>query len=267
MPLPIPFMGSETAGDETVLQMIRRAERDRQLAALVIFINSPGGVHLSSDMMWRQIERFATKKPVVCVFGDVAASGGYYIAAPSTYIVAPELSITGSIGVYTAHISAQDLYKRLNINRVMVSRGERALLRNDAAPLDDSRREVLWDSISHAYDQFKKVVASGRGIELELLDEIGGGRVWTGRQALEHGLVDGHGDLVDALAKAAELAGLPMDKNHRIDAVNIYPQGRSYILPMAYEQVDEIAASFSVNRMLDYFNRPLAMLPFNIRLW
>jgi len=267
MPLPIPFMGSETAGDETVLQMIRRAERDRQLAALVIFINSPGGVHLSSDMMWRQIERFATKKPVVCIFGDVAASGGYYIAAPSTYIVAPELSITGSIGVYTAHISAQDLYKRLKINRVMVSRGERALLRNDAAPLDDSRREVLWDSISHAYDQFKKVVASGRGIELELLDDIGGGRVWTGRQALEHGLVDGHGDLVDALAKAAELAGLPMDKNHRIDAVNIYPQGRSYLLPMAYEQMDEIAASFSVNRMLDYFNRPLAMLPFNIRLW
>jgi protease-4 len=267
MPLPIPFMGSETAGDETVLQMIRLAERDRQLAALVIFINSPGGVHLSSDMMWRQIERFATKKPVVCVFGDVAASGGYYIATPSTYIIAPELSITGSIGVYTAHVSTRDLYKRLNINRVMVSRGERSLLRSDAAPLDDDRREVLWDGISHAYNQFKKVVADGREIEMDQLDDISGGRIWTGRQALQHGLVDGHGDFIDALNKAAELAGLPLDANHRVDAVNIYPRGRSYLLPMAYEQMDEIAASFSVNRMLDYFNRPLAMLPFNIRFW
>lgn len=267
MPIPIPFMGSETAGDESVLQMIRLAERDRQLAALVLFINSPGGVHLSSDMMWRQIERFATKKPVVCVFGDVAASGAYYIAAPSTHIVAPELSITGSIGVYTAHISAQDLFKRLNINRVMVSRGERALLRSDAAPLDDDRREVLWNGISHAYNQFKKVVAAGRGIELDQLDEISGGRVWTGRQALQHGLIDSHGDFIDALNKAAELAGLPLDENHRVDTANIYARGRSYVLPMAHEQLDEIAASFSVNRMLDYFNRPLAMLPFNIRFW
>ncbi|MFN2187274.1 MAG: signal peptide peptidase SppA, partial [Candidatus Promineifilaceae bacterium] len=266
IPLPIPFMGSETAGDESVLQLMRLAERDRQMAALVLYIDSPGGVHLSSDLIWRQIDRFSKKKPVVCVFGDVAASGGYYIGASATHIVAPELGITGSIGVYTAHVSARDLYEKLNIKRVVISRGQRSLLRSDVEPLDDEKREVLWNTISHVYDQFKTVVAKGRKKDIEQLEEVSGGRVWTGSQALNRGLVDSHGDMQDGLIIAAELAGLPIDEQHEVEAVNIYSRRDSYILPRAYEQVNDLTTSLSIDNILIYFNRPMTMLPFDIRI-
>lgn len=267
LPIPIPFMGSVTAGDETVVQMLRLAERESRLAALVLHIDSPGGIHLAADLMWRQVVRLATKKPVVCYFGNVAASGGYYLGAAATHIVAPELTITGSVGIYSAHISTGDLYSRLGVNRVLISRGERALLRSDANPLDDRGRKILWDGIMNAYNQFKQVVADGRDLEFDELDSICEGRIWTGRQALDHKLIDSHGDFVDAISKAAELAGLPLDNDHRVEAVNIYPQARSYLLPRPFEQVDDFVSALTMNRMLDHYRRPLAMMPFDIRIW
>ncbi len=267
LPIPIPFMGSASSGEETVVQMLRLAEKDNRLAALILHIDSPGGVHLAADLIWRQIVRLASRKPVVCYFGNVAASGGYYLGAPATHIVAPELTITGSVGVFSAHISSGELYNRLGVNRVLISRGERALLRNDARPLDDASRKVLWDGIMHAYNQFKQVVADGRNLEFDELDSICEGRIWTGRQALEHKLIDSHGDFVDALSKAAELAGLPHDENHRVEDVNLYPQSRSYLLPRPFEQVDDLVATVSLNRVLEHYSRPLTMMPFDIRIW
>ncbi|MGB3717472.1 MAG: S49 family peptidase [Candidatus Promineifilaceae bacterium] len=267
LPIPIPFMGSASSGDETVVQMLRLAEKDNRLAALILHIDSPGGVHLAADLIWRQIVRIARRKPVVCYFGNVAASGGYYLGAPATHIVAPELTITGSVGVFSAHISSGDLYSRLGVNRVLISRGKRALLRSDASPLDDTSRKVLWDGIMHAYNQFKRVVADGRNLEFDELDSICEGRIWTGRQALEHKLIDSHGDFVDALAKAAELAGLPHDENHRVEDVNVYPQARSYLLPRPFEQVDDLVSTVDINRILDHLSRPLTMMPFDIRIW
>jgi protease-4 len=267
LPIPIPFMGRASSGDETVVQMLRMAEKDNRLAALILHIDSPGGVHLAADLIWRQIVRVARRKPVVCYFGNVAASGGYYIGAPATHIVAPEMTITGSIGVFSAHISSGDLYDRLGVNRVLISRGKRALLRSDANPLDDAARKVLWDGIMHAYNQFKRVVADGRKIEVEDLDSICEGRIWTGRQALAHKLIDSHGDFVDALAKAAELAGLPHDENNRVKDVNVSTQSRSYLLPRPFDQVDDLVASVAVNRIIDHYSRPLTMMPIDIRIW
>ncbi|HET6447166.1 MAG TPA: signal peptide peptidase SppA [candidate division Zixibacteria bacterium] len=265
--LPIPFMGSETAGDETVIQMLRLAERDSQMAALVLHIDSPGGVHLAADLMWRQVARLAKSKPVVCYFGNVAASGGYYVGAPATHIVAPGMTLTGSVGVYSAHISTGELYNRLGINRVLIGRGERALLRSDASPLDDDRRKILWDGIMNAYIQFKQVVADGRNLELDELDEICEGRIWTGRQALKHKLIDSQGDFIDALSKAAELANLPMDDDHRIEDINIYSQSHSYLLPRPFEQVDDLMATLDISQTLELYRHPLAMMPLDIRIW
>jgi protease-4 len=267
LPIPIPFVGSASSGDETVVQLLRLAEKDNRMAALILHIDSPGGVHLAADLIWRQIVRITRRKPVVCYFGNVAASGGYYLGAPATHIVAPELTITGSVGVFSAHISSGDLYHKLGVNRVLIGRGKRALLRSDANPLDDSSRKVLWDGIMHAYNQFKRVVADGRNLEFDELDSICEGRIWTGRQALEYKLIDSHGDFVDALAKAAELAGLPHDENHRVEDVNVYAQARSYLLPRPFEQVDDLVASVAINRILDYYSRPLTMMPFDIRIW
>jgi protease-4 len=260
-------MGNETAGDETVIQMLRLAERDSQMAALVLHIDSPGGVHLAADLMWRQVARLAKSKPVVCYFGNVAASGGYYVGAPATHIVAPGLTLTGSVGVYSAHISTGELFNRLGINRVLIGRGERALLRSDASPLDDDRRTIMWDGIMNAYSQFKQVVADGRNLEFDGLDEICEGRIWTGRQALKHKLIDSHGDFIDALSKAAELADLPVDDDHRIEDINIYAQSHSYLLPRPFEQVDDLMATLDIRQTLDLYRHPLAMMPLDIRIW
>ncbi len=267
LPLPIPFLGNATAGEETVVQQLRMAARDKQMAALILHIDSPGGAHIASDLIWRQVFTLAKKKPVVCYFGNVAASGGYYISAPSTHIVAQESSITGSIGVFSAHISTSVLYQKLGINRVILSRGERALLRSDDAPLTENEREILWDSIVNVYDQFKQVVADGRDLEIEQLDPIGEGRVWTGRQALAHNLIDSHGDFISAVEKAAELSKLAVDDEHRVEVTNIYPRARSYLLPRPFEPVQDLVSALSIEQLMAFHNRPALIMPFEIRIW
>jgi protease-4 len=267
LPIPFPYVGSSTAGEETVVQQLRLAERDKRIAAVILHIDSPGGAHIASDLIWRQVFTIAKKKPIVCFFGNVAASGGYYLSAPSAHIVAHESSITGSIGVYSAHISSSDLYHKLGINRVILSRGERALLHSDAFPLSDDEREILWEGIVNVYDQFKQVVTDGRDLERDQLDQIGGGRVWTGRQALDHGLIDSHGDFIAAVEKAAELAKLPIDDDHRVEVINIYPRARSYLLPGPFEPVQELIDSYSLDQLIELYSRPALIMPFEIKVW
>jgi protease-4 len=267
IPIPVPLLSGAVAGEETIVQLLRKAERDDRLAALIFHIDSGGGVALASDLIWRQIQRIVKKKPVIAYFGNIAASGGYYVGASARKIIAQSTSITGSIGVVIAHLSTGDLYNKLGINRVSLSRGERALLHSEATPLTSEEHEVLWDSITDTYRKFKEVVADGRDLPIEQLDSICEGRVWTGRQAQNHGLVDDLGDFIEATKKAAELASLPDDEQQTIPVVNLYPQDRQYILPKPFELSEEIARILSLENLHQISGKPLLLMPFRIKFW
>ena len=206
LPVPVPFLGGERAGSETVVGALRGAERDGRVAAVLLRVESPGGDALASDLIWREVRRISAKKPVVVLMGNVAASGGYYVAAPAAHVVARRTTVTGSIGVITIRPVADRLYDKLGVHPVGLERGRRAGLLDPAQPPTEDELRVLEGQIGAVYDEFKARVEEGRN--LPDLEKLAGGRVWSGAEALERGLVDGLGGLREALAKACELGGI-----------------------------------------------------------
>ena len=267
IPMPIPLIGGNMAGEESIVRLLRGAEKDRQMGALIFHVDSGGGAALASDLIWRQLDRIAQKKPVLVYMGNVAASGGYYVGAAAQHIMAQSLTITGSIGVITLHVNTAGLYEMLSVNRRTFSRGERAMLYADDAPLSAEGRQALWDTVQAMYAQFKKVVADGRDIAIEELDPICEGRVWSGRQAIEHNLIDSIGDFEDAVKQAADLAGMRLEDNQQMPVYNLHSRGRRHILPNVYEPAEELARQFSLDHLRNYSDRPLIMMPFEIRFW
>ncbi len=209
LPIPIPFIGADRAGDVTVVQQVRALLKDERAAAVVLFIDSGGGAAIAAEAMTAALDELAKDRPLVAFMNGVAASGGYMVAAPARWIVAQPGTITGSIGVVTAKPITGDLESRLLIHSVTLMRGANADLFNTSVPFTDSQRAQMRASIEHAYRQFIEKVAHSRRMTPEAVDAVGGGRVWTGAQALEHGLVDQLGDLRAAIAKAREFANLP----------------------------------------------------------
>ncbi|MCP4362917.1 MAG: signal peptide peptidase SppA [Chloroflexi bacterium] len=263
--LPLPLIGSETAGEATLVSLLRQAEKMDNMAALIFHVDSPGGDALASDLIGREIQRLSQKKPVLVYMGDIAASGGYYVSAYADHIMSQSLTTTGSIGVWSVRISTGGLYQKLSINRASLERGKRAGLYSDMAPMTEDERQVFFEGITESYRQFKDVVAHGRDLLFDDLDPICEGRVWSGRQALAHKLVDSHGDFLAAVQKAAELADLPLDEDHRVPVMNLYPKESSHILPKPFEAAEEVARLLSGERVKVWSGRPLFLLPFHIR--
>ena len=206
VPVPVPFLGGERAGSDSVVAALRGAEKNRRVGAVLLHVESPGGDALASDLIWREVERISAKKPVVVLMGNVAASGGYYVSAPAAHVVARRSTITGSIGVVTIRPVADRLYGKLGVNPVALERGERAgLVDPSRRPTEDELR-VLERQIGLVYDEFKHRVSVGRN--LPDIGPIAGGRVWSGDEALERGLVDGVGGFREAFRRACELGGV-----------------------------------------------------------
>lgn len=210
LPVPLPFLGGERAGSESVVAALRGAERNGRVAAVLLRVESPGGDALASDLIWREVRRISAKKPVVVLMGNVAASGGYYVSAPAAHVVARRTTVTGSIGVITIRPFAGRLYDRLGVHPVGLERGRRAGLMDPAQPPTEDELRVLEGQIGVVYDEFKDRVAAGRN--LTDLEDLAGGRVWSGAEAMERGLVDGLGGFREALAKARELGGIEEGK-------------------------------------------------------
>ena len=210
-PAPLPLFGESMAGSTEVQQAARAARKDDRIAAVVVHVDSGGGSALASDLMWRELDLLAREKPVIVYMGAVAGSGGYYVATPARAIVAQRATITGSIGVITAKITTGGAYDKLHANREVVRRGANADLYADHRPWDAAQRATVEQSVRHIYGEFKARVANGRKLDPAGLDEIANGRVWTGAQAKEIGLVDALGDFRTAVELACEAAGLPTD--------------------------------------------------------
>lgn len=209
--IPIPFVGGERSGDLTVVQQVRQLMLNESIAAVILYINSGGGSASAAEAMTAALQELARKRPLIAFMDGVAASGGYYIATAAQWIIAQPGTITGSIGVIAAKPVTQGIFDRLRINRLSFTRGANAALQSDHAPYTDEQRSRVYESIQHIYQQFVQRVSVSRNLTGESVHAVAGGRVWTGLQAKEHGLVDELGDLQAARAKAASLASLPAD--------------------------------------------------------
>jgi protease-4 len=249
LPLPLPFLDDQLAGAESTVALLRAAEQDDRIAAVILFVNSSGGAALASDLIARAVRRLKRKKPVVAYMSGVAASGGYYVSALANCIVAQPLTITGSIGVVALRPYTREAFERVGVHRVTLQRGKRAGLFSDAEPVDDEKRQVLADLVERAYQAFKQLVAEGRSIPIESLEPICGGRVWTGAQAQAHGLVDALGSFELAIEKARTLAGLPADCPPRVYALTPRTSWASFLPALSYATLGELRALFSTTHI------------------
>ncbi len=262
--IPLPFMGGALAGADTLLHLLRRAEKMPRLAALILHVDSGGGGALASELITREVARIGQKIPILAYMGNVAASGGYHVSAPAQHIMCQTGTMTGSIGVFMIRPNTQKLYENLNVTRVNLQRGKRAGLYSDGAPLTNEEKSVLQRGIRETYQAFKQVVADGRSLPIDELDPICEGRVWSGRQALEHKLVDSHGDFEDAIRQAAILANMTIGDGHKIPVVNLHP-GRGYLPPQPFTAAEQMGRWFSGERLQELSGRPLLLMPFELK--
>jgi protease-4 len=199
---------------ERLIDALDRLRRDPAVGAIVLRVNSPGGSAFASDQIARAIKRVRQAgKPVVASMGDVAASGGYYIAAPTAAIFAAPSTTTGSIGIYSYKADGAGLLGRLGVNVEVWKRTANADLFSPYRPWSEDERQLVYGRLEHLYRVFLDVVADGRkdrGLTAERVDRVGRGRIWTGAQAREVGLVDDTGGLIAALHDAARRGGVPL---------------------------------------------------------
>ena len=269
--------GSPTImGQETMNKALKSAREDRNIKAVVLRINSPGGSALTSDLIWREVEKTAMEKPVVVSISDVAASGGYYIAAPATYIFAQPTSITGSIGVFGTLPNASELAEKWGVSSYTLSTHERSATYSPLRPLSDSFRAELTEGIEQTYQTFLERVASGRSMSIESVDAIAQGRVYLAPKALELGLIDEIGTLEDAINKAAELAAIDEFRlreypRYKSDLERLLGDLPSASLSMVSSKLPSIVSDYlnfweTVGGENHDYNRIQARLPFDLEI-
>jgi len=214
------------AGSDTVSAQLRAAHDNDRARAVVLRVESPGGSALASEVIWREVWRLRESgKPVVVSMGDVAASGGYYIASPAEVIVALPATLTGSIGVVGGKLVVDGLLERVGVTTGSVQRGARALMYSPRRGFSEDERAQFAATIDTIYNDFVGKVAAGRKRPVAEIEAVARGRVWTGRDALEAGLVDELGALRDAVRIARERADLPEDAPV-LGAIRIPPLAR-----------------------------------------
>jgi protease-4 len=204
--------GEETIGSDSLVKTLNEVRDDKDIKAIVLRIDSPGGSGLASDIIWRAVESAKAKKPVVVSMGDVAASGGYYIACNANKIVAQPSTITGSIGVVGGKPVIKGFYDWIGVTNEYVLRGKNAGMFRESEKFSDTERKKFEEFLNTTYQDFITKVGKGRGKSKEEIDTIGQGRVWTGKQGKENGLVDEYGGLDRAIEIAKQLAKIPADK-------------------------------------------------------
>lgn len=209
LPVPVPMLGMHLAGHETIARAFRAAERAPAIKAVVFHVESGGGSAVASDMIWREVERVRQHKPVVVFMGNVAGSGGYYVACGGAPIVAGATTLTGSIGVVAGKISVHPMAERLGVHREVLGRGQTAAMFSPFTEFTEREWSALRQWMEEIYVRFTQRVATGRRKSLEEIAALARGRVYTGRQARTLGLVDEIGDFEMAVSTAKELAGIP----------------------------------------------------------
>ena len=208
-------------GAETLIKALRDVRNRESIEAIVLRVDSPGGSAQASDEIWQEVRRCADRKPVIASFSDLAASGGYYIAAPADSIVADAGTLTGSIGAFGGKLNLLGLYRKLGLNVETVSRGRHAGMFSAFRDFTPEEAERFQGQMDEVYRVFLDRVSEGRGRPASEIDSVGQGRVWSGLAAYERGLVDALGGVTRALAMARAAAGIDEDEAL---AVDVYPR-------------------------------------------
>ena len=204
-------MNGSVLGSDTFIKYIRQARSDPAVRAIVLRIDSPGGSAIASDAIWRELVITRDQKPrrpLIVSMSDLAASGGYYMAMASPYIVAEPGTLTGSIGVVGGKIVTGGTWAKVGANIEVVSKGRNAEMESPTRPFNPEERAKVQQGMEDFYDRFVENAARSRHMTVEKLHSVAQGRVWTGRQAKQVGLVDELGGLERALAVAKQRAGL-----------------------------------------------------------
>jgi protease-4 len=215
------FWEGKTAGSSTLSRALKRVRKNKDIKAVVLRVNSPGGDLFATDEIYHQMELLKSKKPLVVSIGRVAASGGYYISMAGDDIMASPSSITGSIGVVVGKPDMSGFYEKIGLRKETIKRGEHSDIRSPDRSASDEEIALVEHQIGQYYDDFVRRVSTWRKIDIDSVEAIAGGRVWTGRQALKKGLIDSFGGICDAIELARNRAGI--DERDKIILVT-YPK-------------------------------------------
>ncbi|GAB4368979.1 MAG: signal peptide peptidase SppA [Calditrichia bacterium] len=268
-------IGEDAFGDgiitsESLANLIRKVAKDKKVEAIIMRVDSPGGSGLASDVIWKEVAKAQQEKPFIVSMSDVAASGGYYISMSADSIVGQPSSIVGSIGVFSGKFSFRGLYEKLGISKEEIPRGKNADLFSEIKTFNTEQRGLIGKIGDDFYQRFVSKVAESRNMTYEEVDKIAQGRVWTGEQALEVGLIDKLGGLKEAFEIGKKMCGIPLDEHVR---VKIYPEKRSILerlLNARLETHTSLTEEFVPKSVQQYFRaflmyspgEPLAVLPF-----
>jgi protease-4 len=264
-------LGGGFVGSDTVAEALKTAREDGSVRAVILRVDSPGGSGMASEVIWREVALARQRKPVVVSMGDVAASGGYYVAMGSDGIVAEPGTITGSIGVFGGKFSLHGLYDKVGINKEILLRGHHADLFSTYHPWSDDERARMRELMESFYKDFVTKVAQGRHKSYEDVDALAQGRVWTGAEAQRKGLVDRLGGFAVALDLAKEKAKIGKGEEVRLV---ILPERKGLLEQLLERQDDGVQTALpaDVRALLRWAlilgdGQPLARLPFDLRVF
>ena len=264
---------NESIGASKFAEEIRNARESDRIKAIVLRINSPGGGALASDIIWREIQLAKEEKPVIASMSDVAASGGYYLAMGADKIFANPTTIAGSIGIYGMLFNLEDLLRnKLGITTDVVKTGEFSDIYTIARTLTEYERSIIQQMVDEGYETFTTKAAEGRGMEIEDLLKVASGRVWSGVEAKEIGLIDEFGSLEDAVQMAADMAELEEY------SVRYYPHQKTVLEQLIEEleqdmemrimkaKLGELYPVFEKAQKVSNYNGILTRMPFDIEI-
>jgi protease-4 len=276
-----PLQG-RVLGSDTLVERLRDARQDEEIQAVILRVDSPGGSVQASDLIWQEVERVREAKPIIVSMGTYAASGGYYISCGADSIFADAATLTGSIGVFAGKLDWSGLYDKVGVHREFITRGENALMFSDATGFSPAQRELFQSQLDQFYERFLAKVAAGRGLDRDAVHAVAQGRVWTGRQAVALGLVDGVGGLDRAIVAAKAMLGLAADEKI---ALRTFEEDLTWLQRMLLRSLDDAsvalprqaevpAAAVAVMRQLARTGflaalplldgRPLALAPYRV---
>jgi protease-4 len=243
---------------------LRKLRHDKNVKAVLLRINSPGGSGTASDQIWREVRKIKEAgKPVIASVGDVAASGGYFVMADADAIVAGEGSVVGSIGVFAGKFVLRGLYDKLGIRKESINFGANADVFSDYKEFTEEQRATLKSSLEGFYKGFLQRVSEGRRISVDSANTLGRGRIFTGSQAKERGLVDEIGGMAEAIEIARKKAKI--DNSKESVGIDVYPKPRGFFSELSER---ESRASRNILRAMKELNSHsiLAIMPYKYRI-
>jgi protease-4 len=259
--------GGSIMGGDSVAADIRKARMDSSIKAIVLRVDSGGGSVVGSEVIRREVELAHEVKPVVVSMSDVAASGGYWIASPADKIVADPNTITGSIGVLIGKLNVSGLFNLLGVSTDYVATSDNATLFSAQQNFTPAQRDYIEKSLHETYDEFTKGVAAGRKMSVEAVDKVGKGRVWSGAQAKDLGLVDELGGTDHAIEVAKRLAHIPASDSVRIVRL---PEEKTFFQQLFEREKEQMNESRSLEATLQHIlglMEPIqARLPYELHI-